>query len=88
VSTNVCKDEEKDKHSSIVGGIAKWYNLSENISGDFSEKLEVILPEDPGIPHMGIYPQMFYLTLSTPVPLHLLAALFAIDKSCKQPRCP
>jgi hypothetical protein len=28
---------EKEEHSSIVGGIASWYNYSGNQSGSYSE---------------------------------------------------
>jgi hypothetical protein len=31
------EDGEKEEHSFIAGGIAKWYNHSENHSGGFSE---------------------------------------------------
>jgi hypothetical protein len=31
------EDVEKEEHSSIAGGIANWYNHSENQPGDTSE---------------------------------------------------
>jgi hypothetical protein len=37
VTTHVGEDMEKEKHSSIVGGIANWYNHSENQSGRSSK---------------------------------------------------
>jgi len=37
VTANAGKDVEKEEHSSIVGGIARWYNHSENQSGGSSE---------------------------------------------------
>jgi hypothetical protein len=37
VTADVGKDVEKEKHSSIVGGIASLYNHSGNQSGDSSE---------------------------------------------------
>jgi hypothetical protein len=37
VTTHVGKDVEKEKQSSIAGGIAQWYNHSGNQSGDSSE---------------------------------------------------
>ena len=43
------KDVEKEEHSSIVGGIASLYNHSGNQSGGFSEKMPIVLPEDPAI---------------------------------------
>jgi hypothetical protein len=37
VTTHVGKDVEKEEHSSIVGGIANWKNISGNQSGGSSE---------------------------------------------------
>jgi hypothetical protein len=37
IKTHIGKDVEKEKHSSIAGGIANWYNHSENQSGVSSE---------------------------------------------------
>jgi hypothetical protein len=37
VTTDAGEDEEKEKHSSIVGGIASWYNHSGNQFGGSSE---------------------------------------------------
>jgi len=37
VTTNAGKVVEKEEHSSIVGGIADWYNHSGNQSGGSSE---------------------------------------------------
>ena len=47
---------EKVEYSSIVGGIAILYNHSENYSV-FLRILDIILPEDPAIPLLGIYPK-------------------------------
>jgi hypothetical protein len=33
------------------------YNHSGNQSGGSSEKLDIVLPEDPAIPLLGIYPE-------------------------------
>jgi hypothetical protein len=38
VTVDASKDVEKEKHFSIAGGIANWYNHSGNQSGGFSEK--------------------------------------------------
>jgi len=50
-------------------------------------KLKIELPFDPAIPLLGIYPEktMTYKDVSTPV---FIAALFAIAKTWKQPKCP
>jgi hypothetical protein len=37
VTAHVGEDVEKKEHSSIAGGIAKWYNCSGNQSGGSSE---------------------------------------------------
>ena len=52
-----CKDVEKEEHSSIVGGIVSLYNYSVNQSHISSKKLDIVLPEDPTIPLLGIYPE-------------------------------
>jgi hypothetical protein len=46
---------EKEDQSSIAGGIASWYNHCGNQFGGSSEKLDIVLPEDPAIPLLGIY---------------------------------
>ena len=50
------EDVEKEKYSSIVGGIASWYNHCFSQSGGSSENLTV-LNEHPDIPLLGIYPK-------------------------------
>jgi hypothetical protein len=54
----------------------------------FLRKLEIDLPEDPAIPLLGIYskgaPPSYRGTCST----MFIAALFVIDRSWKQTRCP
>jgi hypothetical protein len=37
VTADAGKDEEEEEHSSIVGGIASWYNHSGNQFGSSSE---------------------------------------------------
>jgi len=43
--------------------------------------LDIVLPEDPVIPLLGIYPKDTCSTVS-------IAALFIIARSWKEPRCP
>jgi hypothetical protein len=79
----VGKNVEKEEHSSIPGGITKWYNHSGNQTGDSSEKLNIDLPEDLAISLLGIYPK------DAP-PCHrdtFIVALSVIARSWKQPRC-
>jgi hypothetical protein len=47
------EDVEKEKHSSIAGGIASMYNHSGN--RQFLRKFETVLPEDSAILLLGIY---------------------------------
>ena len=50
-------------------------------------KLKIELPFDPAIPLLGIYPEktMTQKDICTPM---FIAALFAIAKTWKQPKCP
>jgi hypothetical protein len=57
VTADVGKNVEKEEHSSIAGGIASWYNHSGNQSGGSSRKLDIVLPEEPAIPPLDIYPE-------------------------------
>ena len=53
----------------------------------FLRKLKIELSFDPAIPFLGIYPEktMTHKDTCTPV---FIAALFAIAKTWKQPKCP
>jgi hypothetical protein len=57
VTPDAGKDVEKEKHFSIVGGIANWWKLSGNHSGNSSENWIIVLLEDPDRPLLGIYPK-------------------------------
>ena len=68
--------------------IASWYNHSAKSVWWFLRKLDIVLPEDPAIPVLGIYsedgPSCNKDTFST----MFIAALFIIVRSRKEPRCP
>ena len=81
-------DVEKEEHSSIVGGIADLYNHSGNQSGGSSEKLDIVLPEDPAIPLLGIYPEDAPTGKKDTCSTMFIAALFIIARSWKEPRYP
>ena len=50
--------------------------------------MDIVLPEDPAIPLLGIYPED-YLTGSKDIcSTMFIAALFIIARSWKEPRCP
>jgi hypothetical protein len=50
--------------------------------------LDIVLPEDPVIPLLGIYPEDFPTVNKDTCSTMLIAALFIIAKSWKEPRCP
>ena len=79
------KDMEKEEHSSIVGEIASMYNHSGN---QFCRKLDIVLPEDPAIPLLGIYPEDVPTCNKNTCSNMFIAALFIIARSWKEPRCP
>jgi hypothetical protein len=51
VTADAGVDVEKEEHSSIAGGIALWKSVWQ-----FFKKLNIILPKDPLILLLGIYP--------------------------------
>ena len=53
----------------------------------FLKKLEIELPHDPAIPHLGIHTEETRSERDTRT-LIFIAALFTIAKAWKQPRCP
>jgi hypothetical protein len=79
---------EKEEYPSIVGDFASLYNHSGNQSGGSSEKLDRVLPEDPAIPLLGIYPEDVPTGKKDTCSTMFIAALFIIARSWKEPRCP
>ena len=53
----------------------------------FLKKLKIELPYDPAIPLLGIYPEKTIIQKDTCTPM-FIAALFAIARTWKQPKCP
>jgi hypothetical protein len=88
VTADAGEDVEKEEHSSIVGGIASWYNHSGNQSGGSTENWTIVLPEDPAIPLLGIYPEDVPTCNKDTCSTMFIAALFTIARSWKEPRCP
>jgi hypothetical protein len=86
VTADAGKNIEKEEHSSIVGEIASWYNHSGNQFG--GSKLDIILPEDPAIPLLGIYPKDSPTYNKDTCSTVFVAALFIIARSWKESRCP
>jgi hypothetical protein len=54
----------------------------------FLRKLDIVLQEDPAIPLLGIYPEVVPTCNKDTCSTMLIAALFIIARSSKQPRCP
>jgi hypothetical protein len=76
---------EKEEHSSIAGGIASLYN---HTVWWFLRKLDIVVPENPAIPLLGIYPKDAPTCNKDTCSTMFIAALFIIARSWKQPRCP
>ena len=53
----------------------------------FLKKLGIKVPYDPAIPVLGMYPEETKIEKDTCIPL-FIAALTAIARTWKQPRCP
>ena len=53
----------------------------------FLKKLEIGLPYDPAIPLLGIHTEETKIEKDTCIPM-LIATLFTIARTRKQPRCP
>jgi hypothetical protein len=53
----------------------------------FLRQLNIVLPEDPGIPLLGIYPEDAPTSNKDTCSVMFVAAIFIIARSWKQPRC-
>ena len=51
------------------------------------KKLKIVLPYDPEIPLMGIYPEKTIIQKESCTTM-FIAALFTIARTWKQPKCP
>jgi hypothetical protein len=50
--------------------------------------LNIVLPDDPAIPFLGIHPDNFPTGNKDTCSTMFIAALFIIARSWKEPRCP
>jgi hypothetical protein len=82
------EDVEKEEHSFIAGGIASWYNHSGNLSDDSSQKLGIVLLEDPAIPLLGRYPEDAPTCNKDTYSTMFITTLFIIARIWKEPGCP
>ena len=77
---------EEREPSYTVGGNVSWRSHWKTV-WRFLRKLKIEIPYDPAIPLLGIYPDKTIIQKDTCTPM-LIAALFTIAKTCKQPKCP
>ena len=79
----------KREPSCTVGGKVNWCGHYGKHYGDFSTKLKIELPHDPGVPLLGVYQKksktLIQKDICTP---GFAAALFATAKIWKQPSGP
>ena len=54
----------------------------------FFRKLDIVLPEDPAIPLLGIHPEDVPTRQKDTCSTMFIAALFIIARNWKEPRCP
>ena len=76
------KDIEKREPFYTVGGNVNWCSLYEEQYGSSLKKLKVVLPYDPAIALLGIYPEKAIIQkdICTPV---FTVALFTIARTWK-----
>jgi hypothetical protein len=65
----------------------KLVQLLEKSVWRFLRRLDIVLPEDPAIPHLGIYPEDAPTCNKDPCSTMFIAASFIIARSLKEPRC-
>ena len=53
----------------------------------FLKKLKIVLPYDPAIPLLGIYPEKTIIQKESRSTIYI-ATLFTIARTWKQPKCP
>jgi hypothetical protein len=58
------------------------------ISLEVSQILDIVLPEDPAIPHLDIYLEYVPTCNKDTCSTMFISALFIIARSWKEPRCP
>jgi hypothetical protein len=63
-------------------------NMKDVKKRDFVNFRNHVLPEDPAIPLLGIYPEVVPTGKKDTCSTMFIAALFIIARSWKEPRCP
>ena len=79
-------NKRKRNLPTTVGGNVNWYSHYEEKYGDCLKKLGLNIPYDPATPLLGIFPDETTVLkgICTAV---FIAALFAIARTWKQPKC-
>jgi hypothetical protein len=81
VTADAGEDVEKEEHSSIVGGIESWLKPLWKSVWWFLRKLDIVLPENPAIAVLDIYPEDAPTCNKDTCSTMFLAALFKIARS-------
>jgi hypothetical protein len=88
VTADAGKDGEKEQSSiEITLGLQAGTTTLE-ISLEAPQKLDIVIPEDPAIPLLGIYPEDAPTYNKDTCSTMFIAALFITARSWKEPRCP
>jgi hypothetical protein len=83
VTADAGKDLEKEEYSPSVGRIASWYKPLWKSFWWFLRKLDLVLPEHPAKPLLGIYPKYIPIYNKDTCSTMFRAALFIISRSWK-----
>ena len=76
------EDVEKEENSFIAGGTVSWKSVWQ-----FLRKFDILLPEDPAISLLGIYPKDAPMCNKDTCSTMFIEAIFIIARNWKQPRC-
>ena len=79
------EDMEKEEHCSISSGIARWSKPLWKSVWWFLRKLDIVLPEYPAIPFLGIYPEDAPTCNKDTCSTMFIAGLFIIARSWEEP---
>jgi hypothetical protein len=88
VTAHAGRDVEKKEHSSIVGYHYRMVKPLWKSLWQFLRKLDIILPEDPATPLLGIYPKNSPTYKKDTCSTMFIVALFILARGWKKPRCP
>jgi hypothetical protein len=66
----------------------RHYSLKYYTFWQLLRKLDIVLPEDPAIPLLGIYPEDVPTRNKDTCSTMFIAALIIIARNLKEPRCP